>query len=253
MRYWHPLTEETVRAVLTGGFSNILLLPLYPQFSKATTNSSFHEWDRLAKKAGLSLPTQRVCCYPDHPLLIETFAGSITTALRRFPQPEQVHLVFSAHGVPVRYIQQGDPYQLQVEETMRCILQRGGWSNPHTLCFQSKVGPVQWLTPSLLDTIRRLADAGTKEMLVIPIAFVTDHIETLHEINIDAREKALAAGIHQFELTPALNGQATFIECLYDLALKHMTNSIQARTCSRLSENHPERPNPRLCPFCSND
>jgi ferrochelatase len=248
MRYWHPMTEETIRAIQSGGFTNILLLPLYPHYSQATTYSSVNEWNRWTKKLNLHLPTQIVCCYPEHPLFVEALTGNINLALQRFQQPENVQLVFSAHGVPVRYIEKGDPYKLQVEETVRCVLQRGGWKNPHTLCFQSKVGPMQWLKPSLIETVQQLAQTGNKQLLVVPVAFVTDHIETLHEINIDVRERALNAGVQQFELTPALNDHPKFIECLTDLAVRQISNPAPRTMCSLLWNNQSGIPRPKKCP-----
>ena len=248
MRYWHPMTEQVVRTVKEGGFTNILLLPLYPHYSQATTYSSVNEWNRWIKKTNLNLPTQLVCCYPDHPLFIEALTDNINLALQRFSQRENVHLVFSAHGVPVSYIEKGDPYKLQVEETVRCVLQRGRWKNLHTLCFQSKVGPMQWLKPSLIETVQQLAQTGSRQLLVIPIAFVTDHIETLHEINIDVRERALKAGVQQFELIPALNDHPKFIECLTDLAVRQLSNPASRTTCSLLWNQQNGIPKPKKCP-----
>jgi protoporphyrin/coproporphyrin ferrochelatase len=248
MRYWHPMTDEAVRAIQGGDFTNILLLPLYPHYSQATTYSSVNEWNRWTKRLKLNLPTQLVCCYPEHPLFIEALAENINLALQKFPQQEQVELVFSAHGVPVSYIEKGDPYQLHIEETVRCVLQRGGWKNPHTLCFQSKVGPMQWLKPSLIETVQHLAETGSKRMLVIPIAFVTDHIETLHEINIDVRERAMHAGIEQFELMPALNDHPKFIACLTDLVQRQSAHPIPRTMCSMLADKKSKYPCPVKCP-----
>lgn len=248
MRYSHPMTEEVARSIKDGGYTNILLLPLYPHYSQATTYSSVNEWNRCAKKFNLHVPTQLVCCYPEHPLFIEALIDNINLALKKFSQQETVELVFSAHGVPVSYIEKGDPYKLQIEETVHCLLQRGGWKNPHRLCFQSKVGPMQWLKPSLIEAIQQLAQAGKKQLLVIPVAFVTDHIETLHEINIDARERALKAGIQQFELMPALNDHPKFIDCLTDLALTQLSNPVPRTTCSLLWNRQNGIPKPKKCP-----
>jgi ferrochelatase len=128
-------------------------------------------------------------------------------------------MVFSAHGVPVAVIEAGDPYQAQIEETVRLVMGRGGWANPHVLCWQSRVSPGKWLEPSLQETLRDLVGRGLKRVLVIPISFVTDHVETLAEINIGARALAGRLGIEQFELMPALNDSPTFIHALADLVL----------------------------------
>ena len=116
-------------------------------------------------------------------------------------------------------IERGDPYARQVAETVKLVMQRGGWKNAHTLCFQSKVGRRKWLSPSLTDTLDQLARAGEKHLLVVPIAFVTEHIETLHEINIEAREQAEKLGVEQFEMMPAVGDSQTFIAALADVVL----------------------------------
>ncbi len=250
MRYWHPLTEEVVREISSGGFDRIVLLPLYPQYSQATTGSSINEWRREVKKQAVNLPTQYACCYPGHPALLDALCDNINSALERFSgiPPQDIDLVFSAHGVPVRYIERGDPYQLQIEETVRRLMDRGKWRSPYTLCYQSKVGPVEWLRPSLIETVARLANTGRKYMLVIPIAFVSEHIETLHEINIEVRHRALAAGIRQFELMPALNDHPKFIACLADIVLQLLAHPVACSTCSTLWQQQKERIKPKKCP-----
>ena len=250
MRYWHPMTKEIVRKIKTGGFDQAILIPLYPQFSTATTGSSINEWNRLAKKQGLDIPTRFVCCYPNHPALLEAFVENINKSLEKFSNisPVNIDLVFSAHGVPVNYIQKGDPYQLQIEETVRRVVERGTWKSPHTLCFQSKVGPMQWLKPSLIETVERLAREGRKHLLIIPIAFVTDHIETLHEINIDVRKHAMAQGVQQFELMPALNDHPKFIECLTDIVTQQLMQPVECSTCETLWRENNILPRPKKCP-----
>jgi len=251
MRYWHPNTEEAVKKIRSGGFEQAILLPLYPHFSKATTLSSVNEWERQAKKHQCVIPIKSVCCYPNQPLFIEAFVENINVALTRFQNiaTTDIDLVFSAHGVPLSYIRHGDPYQLQIEETVRCVIKRGKWNSPHTLCYQSKVGPIKWLKPSLLDTIEHFNSKGRKYLLIIPIAFVTDHIETLHEINIDARRHAMTHGIHQFELTPALNDHPKFIQCLADLVQEQLELGSHPHSCETLWRNHVDRPIPAHCPW----
>jgi ferrochelatase len=134
--------------------------------------------------------------------------------------PDDVFLVFSAHGLPLKLIQNGDPYPVHISKTMNLVLERGHWPNKHVLCYQSRVGPQKWLEPSLTQTIEWLAEEGVKRMLVIPISFVTDHIETLHEINIEAREEAEKLGVQEFEMTAGLNDSPQLIRALTDLVLK---------------------------------
>jgi ferrochelatase len=250
MRYWHPTTDKIVHEIKAGGFDQLILIPLYPQFSQATTGSSLNEWNRQAKQHRLNIPTRFVCCYPNHPALVEAIVENINTSLAHFSavSPENIDLVFSAHGVPVSYIQKGDPYQLHIEETVRKVVEHGKWKSPHTVCFQSKVGPVQWLKPSLLDIIERRAGEGRKHLLIIPIAFVTDHIETLHEINIDARAHAMIRGVQQFELMPGLNDHPKFIECLEDLVVQQLTRTVECTTCETLWQEKSGRPKPKKCP-----
>ena len=250
MRYWHPMTSEVVKEILAGEFNEVVLLPLYPQFSQATTGSSIHEWSRLTKKQGLNIPTRMVCCYPRHPGLVDAFVENINSSLAKFSNipVENIDLVFSAHGVPVSYIQKGDPYQVHIEETVHRVVERGKWKSPLTLCYQSKVGPVQWLKPSLVETVERLASEGRKYLLIIPIAFVSDHIETLHEIHIDARGIAKSRGVQQFELMPALNDHPKFIGCLTDLVVQQLTQSVLCTTCETLWRGNNKRVKPKKCP-----
>lgn len=252
MRYWHPMTDEVVARIKRDGFDRIILLPLYPQFSRATTLSSLNEWKRQCRAQQLNMPAQLICCYPNHPLLIEALVENINATFARFdgvPQ-EEIDLLFSAHGVPVSFIRNGDPYQLQVEETVRRVLERGQWRSPSVLCYQSKVGPQKWLEPSLTDTIERQVRSGRRYLLIVPIAFVTEHIETLHEINIEGREKAHHLGVKQFEMMPALNDHPKFIQCLTDLVLARLESSYDPGSkCMKLWEEKPHRPKPILCPW----
>jgi ferrochelatase len=219
MRYWRPFTQDAVAAIEGVRPDELVLLPLYPQYSLATTGSSLKEWSRHYKHLHPPLPLHVIESFYNHPRYIEAVADRIRTTLTHFDQPERAHLVFSAHGLPLSLIEKGDPYQRQVEATVRLVLERGAWPNAHTLCFQSKVGRQKWLEPSLTTTLAHLAAAGEKHLLVIPIAFVTEHIETLHEINIEAREEARHLGVEQFEMMPAVGDSPLFISALADLVL----------------------------------
>jgi ferrochelatase len=145
--------------------------------------------------------------------------------LRQFPDSSRIHLVFSAHSLPMSLVEKGDPYPKQIEATVRLACELGakqyqGWPRTHLLCFQSRVGPAKWLQPPLTETIERLGHEGVKEMLVVPISFVTEHIETLHEINIEAREEAEKLGIEKFRMMPAVGDSPVFIAALKDLVLR---------------------------------
>jgi ferrochelatase len=222
MRYWHPLSAEAAAEVNAWNAPDLVLLPLYPQYSFATTSSSLKEWQRVYHPNGNSPRVHTVENFFDHPLYVRSVAEKICLALTHFDQPERAHIVFSAHGLPLSLIERGDPYARQVAETVKLVMQQGAWPNAHTLCFQSKVGRRKWLSPSLIETIDQLARAGQKNLLIVPIAFVTEHIETLHEINIEAREQAGHLGVTQFEMMPAVGDSPTFISSLADVVLRSL-------------------------------
>src|SRR5690242_19508993 len=237
MRYWHPLTQEAVDAVRSANLDTLVLLPLYPQYSFATTLSSLKEWRRVWSQPGASAPghspAPREVVIEEfhlHPQYIAALVPRIETALARFAHRREVHLVFSAHGLPLSLIARGDPYQRHVQETVAAVMARGGWPNPHLLCFQSRVGRRKWLEPSLTQTLEKLPRAGKKHLLVIPISFVTEHIETLHEINIEARAHALASGVEQFEVMPALDDSSEFIAALASLVRSAVAGSPAPRS-----------------------
>ncbi len=230
MRYWHPFTKEVIAELKNEKFDKIILLPLYPQYSKTTTGSSINEWNRQSKRLGYNgIPTETILHHYNHPWYIEAIVENINSVLTHISnlspaegRQESQILVFSAHGVPVSVIKSGDPYQEHIEETVRLVVEKGNWNLPHVLCYQSKVGPAKWLKPSLDDTIHDLAKQEKKNLLIIPIAFVTEHIETLHEINIETRAEAEELGIEQFEMMPALNSSSKFIRCLTELVLERI-------------------------------
>jgi protoporphyrin/coproporphyrin ferrochelatase len=217
MRYWHPDTSDAIATLDSAEFDELVLLPLYPHYSFATTASSLKEWNRLYKP---KVPVHLIDHFFDHPDYIAGIVERINSVLQQLPDPEDVHLVFSAHGLPLALVEKGDPYPKQIEATVKLVREMGSWSNPHVLCYQSRVGPQKWLTPSLNGTIERMAREGKRRMLVIPIAFLTEHIETLHEINIEAREQAESLGIEEFHMMPALNDSPLLIRALADLTLR---------------------------------
>src|SRR6202453_3302152 len=217
LRYWRPTTHAAIATLESAPFDELVLLPLYPQYSFATTRSSLKEWNRLYKPYG---PVKVIDHFFDHPDYIAGIVARTNGILQQLRHSEDVHLVFSAHGLPVSLIEKGDPYQSHIEATVKLVRELGAWPNPHVLCYQSRVGPQKWLQPSLTTTIEQMAHSGIKRMLVIPIAFLTEHIETLHEINVEAREEAEKLGITEFRVMPALNDSALLIRALADLVLR---------------------------------
>jgi ferrochelatase len=215
MRYWNPLTAEAIREMEKHAPHELVLLPLYPQYSKTTTGSSLNEWARRFRPNGSWRPRVHVVeeFYED-PSYVDSVVEAVDGALRGFTDPGDVDFVFSAHSVPVAVIDGGDPYQRQIERTTDLVWQRGGWSGRRHLCYQSKVGASKWLAPSMHQTVKNLAAAGAKNVLVVPISFVSDHVETLHEIDIEHREQALSLGIANYRMVPGLNDTAPFIQAL---------------------------------------
>ena len=213
MRYWHPFTAEAVAQLNNAEVDQVVLLPLYPQYSSTTTGSSLNEWQR--RWTG-PIPVCCVAPFYCNSAYIASVVERIDEALSRFSDPSSVPLVFSAHGVPVSVIEKGDPYQQQIEETVALVMEQGGWSNSndHRLCYQSKVGASRWLEPSLHQTLRQVASEKRREVCIVPISFVSDHVETLAEIDHHARHEALLLGIERFEMTRGLNDSPTFIQAL---------------------------------------
>ena len=225
MRYWHPLTEEAAATLRQLSLlDEIVLLPLYPHFSYATTLSSLKEWRRVWGPPEIGPPQKTISQFHNHPLYIRALVQRIGSMLRQFPDSSKIHLVFSAHGLPISLVEKGDPYPKQIEETVRLACELGvqqhpGWPKTHLLCYQSRVGPAKWLQPPFTATIERLGHEGVKEMLVVPISFVTEHIETLHEINIEGRIDATRFGIERYRMMPAVGDSPLFIAALRDLVL----------------------------------
>jgi len=225
MRYWYPFTEEAIAQIKRDGITRLVILPLYPQFSISTSGSSF----RLLEQIWQADPSLHEIDYTviqswyDRAGYLRAMADLISQELDQTPNPEKVHIFFSAHGVPQSYVEEaGDPYQHEIEECTRKIIETLKRSNEHTLAYQSRVGPVEWLKPYTEDAIPELAKQGVNDLLVVPISFVSEHIETLQEIDMEYRELAEESGIHHFYRVPALNTHPVFIEDLADLVMESL-------------------------------
>jgi ferrochelatase len=223
MRYWHPFTAEAIAQLRKEQFDEIVLLPLYPQYSSTTSGSSLNEWRRLFRS---DVPEHCIETFYESETYLQALAERIDEGLSRFAHPDRPELVFSAHSVPVAVITKGDPYQRQIERTVELVMQMGGWRNRHRLCYQSKVGASKWLQPSLRDTIKNMAAEGRRDICVVPVSFVSDHVETLGEIDHEAREQAQALGFEQFEMTRGLNDSPTFIRALTEKVLEALPDSV---------------------------
>ena len=227
MRYWNPFTEEAIAKIKRDRIEKLLILPLYPQFSISTRGSSFRLLEKIWQEdpALSSIEYTVIASWYQQPGYLQSMAQLIAQELDQFAHPEQVYLFFSAHGVPLSYVEEaGDPYQREIEDCTNLIIQTLNRPNPHTLAYQSRVGPVEWLKPYTEDAIKELGAEGVKDMLVVPISFVSEHIETLQEIDIEYRELAEESGIHNFRRVPALNTYPLFINSLGELVFKALNS-----------------------------
>jgi protoporphyrin/coproporphyrin ferrochelatase len=222
MRYWHPFTEEAIAQIKQDQVEKLVILPLYPQFSISTSGSSF----RLMQQMWLEDPDLAKIEYTvipswyQQPKYLQAMAQLIAGELDKLEHPDTGHIFFSAHGVPESYVKEaGDPYQKEIEECSELIIETLNRSNPYTLAYQSRVGPVEWLKPYTEDAIAQLGKQGVNDLVVVPISFVSEHIETLEEIDIEYRELAEESGIHNFRRVAALDTHPLFIESLKELVI----------------------------------
>jgi ferrochelatase len=217
-----PMVEDVVRDLAASGVRRFLSVPLYPQYSLTTTKGALDRARAAVRRHAPGAVLEELGSWPTHPLFVEAHAAAIEREIAKFPdpRPEAVHLLFSAHSIPKKLVtREGDPYASEVEASVRAIHARLGGRSPHSLAYQSKLGPVEWLGPPTLSEIDRLGKSGARQVLAIPIAFVTDHVETLYEIDQLFGEAARTAGIAEFRRTPGLNGDPTFLRALEDLIL----------------------------------
>ncbi|NJK64586.1 MAG: ferrochelatase [Synechococcaceae cyanobacterium SM2_3_1] len=234
MRYWHPLIESVVQQIKADQLTRVVVLPLYPQYSITTTGSAFKLLDQLWEQDPQLTPVERIYInsWYDQPQYLTAMADAIREGLDQFEAPEDVHVLFSAHGIPVSYVEKyGDPYQREMEACVQLIWKQVDRPNPHTLSYQSRVGSLEWLSPYTEEILPELGAAGLKKMLVVPISFVSEHIETLFEIDIDYRHLANAAGIEDFRRVPTLNTEKPFIQALATLVSPYLlTPTFQTST-----------------------
>jgi len=220
MRYWHPMASDVVKQLQMSGIERVILLPLYPQYSNTTSGSSFNDFQRACERYHYQPEMIHIQQWFDDEGYHHAIAEAIRKAAGELPDtnPDNIELLFSAHGLPKKLVEQGDPYQSHIEQTYNAVRKLLGW--PHTqLCYQSRVGPLEWLKPYTADVIRDQGRTGCKQMLVYPIAFVSDHVETLYELGIEYRELATEAGIEHYRVVPALNDDPLLIDVLAKLVL----------------------------------
>lgn len=214
MRYWHPFAVETVRALEDWEAEELVLLPLYPQYSTTTTASSLEDWRQTAAAEGLFLPTRAVRSYPEAPGFITALANAVTPYLDRVPA---TRLLFSAHGLPLRILAKGDPYPHEIARTAGAVaaaLARPGldWR----ICYQSRVGPLEWIGPSVEEELHKAAQDRVS-VVIAPISFVSEHSETLVELDRDYRRIGEACGVPGYERVPTVGTDPNFIAALAEL------------------------------------
>jgi protoporphyrin/coproporphyrin ferrochelatase len=234
MRYWHPLSDAAAMAVRAWRPDEVVLLPLYPQFSSATTGSSLTAWREASARAGLVAETKVVCCYPTDAAYIAATAGLLRQAWQKARAALEpgiaLRILFSAHGLPQPIIDAGDPYQWQVEQTVAGVVQSFGQPCDWTICYQSRATPQRWIEPSTEHEIERAA-RDKVAILVVPIAFVSEHSETLVELDVDYRNLADRLGIRGYFRMPTQNSDAGFIAALADLVRRARGGVSRQRLC----------------------
>jgi ferrochelatase len=216
---WHPFLREALEKIEGTSVDRVVVLPLFPHYSVTTTGSGFSALKQLIEKrpALQKLNIKWIESWPDHPTYIASFVDSIQRELAKFGNRDGVHLLFSAHSIPESYVRNGDPYLDHTKKSVERIMDGLGRRNPYQLSFQSKIGPVKWLEPFTNDVIVQLGKQGINDVLVVPISFVSEHIETLYELDILYKKVAAEAGVANFRRVPALNSDPIFIRALADL------------------------------------
>jgi ferrochelatase len=249
MRYWHPMSAEAVAQVKAWGPDEILLLPLYPQFSTTTTGSSMLDWDRAARRAGLAVPTTTLCCFHSDPAFTDSAAAIVRCAWDKaraeLDPAVGLRILFSAHGLPESIVAAGDPYQWQVEQSVARVAERLGIEGlDHVVCYQSRVTPQKWIGPSTGQELERAAHDKVA-VLVVPIAFTSDHSETLVELDVEYREEAEKLGVPGYFRAPAQNSEPGFIAALAGLvdtaraSGRSLCSFAGARQCPRACGDCP--------------
>lgn len=224
MRYWAPRADEAVRQMRADGVEEAVVLSLYPHYTGATTGSSLNDFARAVRAHHPGLRYATIREWYDWPGYLDALANRVREGLARFHEMsrDEVTILFSAHALPQKFIDDGDPYLEHVQATVRGVMARLGPGQPHTLAFQSRSGPVKWMEPDTVDELDRLAAAGVPGVLIVPVSFVSDHIETLQEIDFEYRMHAEKVGLPRFERAPSLNDHDDFLAALAGLVRDHL-------------------------------
>ena len=232
MRCWHPRASDVIKKIKEFNPAEIILLPLYPQFSAATSGSSINEWKNLCKKENYNVKTKTICCYPTENNFLESHVSLIKKTLKK-TENKNFKLLFSAHGLPEIKIKKGDPYQWQVEKTVKEIMEKLENENlDYSISYQSRVGPLKWIGPSTDEEIIKYSKEK-KGIVIVPVAFVSEHSETLVELDIEYKKLAEENGCSFYKRVPALGIEENFIKGLTELVLQQETrgNFVSSTMC----------------------
>jgi len=253
MLFTPPFAEQALRDLLDQGVDHIVALPMFPHYSFATTQAAFSFMFAAMDRLGIAeMPVHWIGAYYDHPLYLEALANTIRQGVEATPGTGTTHLLFSPHGLPLSFVRRADPYPDQIRETARQVIRTLDWKGPWSMGWQSRVGPVKWLSPSTPDVMRRLASEGVERITLVPVAFVSEHIETLHEIDIEYAEEAHGMGIPHFGRAPVLGLDPSFIRCLATLthdALAHFERYSCVRCLHPRPDSHRRQPSCANCRF----
>jgi ferrochelatase len=228
MRYWKPFVDEAIERMTRDGIRRVVALPLYPQYSGATTGSSLNALEEAVRASGTEIDFRIVRSWETHAPYIDALAETVREGIEAVTASggEQPALLFSAHSLPVRFIEEGDPYLDQVRATVSAVVDRLGWDGSWRLAFQSRTGPVRWLTPSTPDALEAIASEGHHRVVVVPVSFVSDHIETLEELDVQYGEVAATLGITDYVRTAGLNVRPRFIAALASLVTEQLGSRV---------------------------
>ncbi len=233
MRYWHPFSSEIIKEIKN--FDELILLPLYPQYSTTTTSSSFNDWQKQAKKHNINIPTKKICCYPKEKNFIKAHCELINFAIKKIKNLSDYRILFSAHSLPEKIIKKGDPYQWQITETAQSIMANLKNNIDFQICYQSKIGRLKWLEPSIESALKKAAN-DKKNIILVPISFVSEHSETLVELDIEYKKIVENLGIKDYIRISTLSYNKNFISALASLCLKkeNKDSFYQEKTCPNL-------------------
>lgn len=250
MRYWHPMAPEIAQKVKDWGADHIVLLPFYPQYSTTTTNSSLEQWHKAAKAIGLQTSTATICCYPMEDGFVQASAANVKSVYEEAEKDsgQKPRVLFSAHGLPEKIIEGGDPYQWQCEQSAEAIAKAVGIDNlDWQICYQSRVGPLEWIGPSTEEALDKAAEDGVP-VVILPHAFTQEHVETLVEIEIEYREYAEEKGLHHFYRVPTVSSHEAYINGLAKMVRARLNDTKTApNTGSRLCPHEFLRCAVRCC------